>query len=136
MIKKELKKANGDVYFEAQREAGNSYIYVNWIGIQSLEMIMMGANQLLNMLRQRTCPGILNSNQELIGPWDDGALFLGTKWVPQAKVLGLQYFAQVLAHGIYGQRSFQTFQQVAGRHIQIKTFETDAEAAAWLKTRK
>jgi hypothetical protein len=132
MDRKELRKANGDVFFEAERQAGNSFIFVNWIGIQSIEMIMMGANLLLTMLRQRPCAAILNSNQELIGPWNDGALFLGGKWAPQAKKLGVIHFAHVLAHGIYGQSSFQLFHQLGQQHLQIQTFETDAEAQAWL----
>lgn len=132
MDKKELRKANGDVFFEAERKAGSSFIFVNWIGIQTLETIMMGANLLLTMLRQNPCAAILNSNQELIGPWNDGALFLGSKWAPQAKRLGLVYFAHVLAHGIYGKSSFQLFQQFGQQHLQIETFDTDAEAEAWL----
>ena len=63
MEKTELKKTNGDVFFEATRMADNSYILVNWVGIQSLETIMMGANQLLIMLRNKPCAAILNSNK-------------------------------------------------------------------------
>ncbi|MDB5262497.1 MAG: hypothetical protein JWQ14_1778 [Adhaeribacter sp.] len=129
---KELKKANGDVFFEAARQPGNSYIHVNWIGIQSVETIMMGATQLLNMLRQESCPKILNSQKELIGPWEDGALYLGSKWAPHASLLGVLHFAQVLPPGIYGQRSFQHFYQLAQKHFQIETFTTDEEAEAWL----
>jgi hypothetical protein len=132
MDKKELKKANGDLFFEAKRQAGNAYIQVNWIGIQTLETIMMGANQLLTLLRQQPCPAILNSNNELIGPWDDGAFYMGSKWAVQARILGVLHFAQVLAPGIYGQRSFQVFQQFAQQHFQIETFATNADAEAWL----
>ncbi|MGV3586938.1 MAG: hypothetical protein ACO1OF_08065 [Adhaeribacter sp.] len=132
MIKKELKKANGDIFFEAERKPDNAYIHVNWIGVQSIEMIMLGAKQLLHMLRAEACPAILNSNKELIGPWHDGALFLGSKWAPQAKNLGLVYFAHVLAPGVYGQSSFQQFYQFGQQYLQIETFTTDAEAEAWL----
>jgi len=129
---KELKKSNGDLFFEAERKFDNSFILVNWIGIQTLETVMMGANSLLTMLRREPCSAILNSHKELIGPWEDSALFLGSKWAVQAKILGVFHFAQVLAPGIYGQRSFQTFYQLAQRHLQIETFATDAEAEAWL----
>jgi hypothetical protein len=132
MDKKELRKANGDVFLEAERKARNAYILVNWIGIQSIETIMMGANLLLTMLRQKSCAAILNSNKELIGPWNDGALFLGSKWAPQAKKLGVLYFAHVLAPGIYGKSSFQLFQQPGQHHLHIATFETDADAENWL----
>jgi hypothetical protein len=93
---------------------------------------MMGAHQLLTMLRQRSCPAILNSNKELIGPWNDGALLLGSKWALQAKRLGLVYFAQVLAPGIYGKTPFELFHQTGQQHLRIATFATDAAAEAWL----
>jgi hypothetical protein len=132
MNKKELKKVNGDVFFEAARQEGNTFILVNWVGIQTLETIMMGANQVLVMLRAEPCTGILNSHKELIGPWDEGALFMGSKWAIQARILGVLHFAQVLAPGVYGQRSFQNFYQLAQPHLQIEIFENDAEAQAWL----
>jgi hypothetical protein len=133
MDKKELRKANGDVFFEAARQVENAFILVNWIGIQSVETIMMGANLLLTMLRQEPCAALLNSNKELIGPWNDGALFLGARWAPQAKSLGMVYFAQVLAPGVYGQRSFHLFLPLAQPHLQVEIFETDAAAEAWLQ---
>ncbi len=132
MHKKELKKANGDLFFEADRKGANSFIYVNWIGIQSIETIMMGANQILSILKQAPCAAILNSNKELIGPWDDGALFMGGKWVLEANTLGVVHFAHVLSPGIYGQRSFQKFYQLAHHYLQIETFDTENEAEAWL----
>jgi hypothetical protein len=134
MNKKELRKANGDLFFEATRMADNSFILVNWIGIQSIETIMMGANQLLAMLRQQSCVSILNSNKELIGPWEDGALFMGSRWAGQARILGVLNFAHVIAPGIYGQRSFEKFQQLAKNNLHIETFKTDEEAAVWLKS--
>ncbi|MBK0402717.1 hypothetical protein I5M27_06950 [Adhaeribacter sp. BT258] len=133
MEKKELKKANGDVFFEAMRAADNSYILVNWVGIQSLETIMLGANQLLQMLRHQPSLSILNSNKELIGPWDDGALFLGNTWAVKASILGVKNFAHVLAPGLYGKRSFQKFEQFAERYFTIETFESEVEAIQWLE---
>lgn len=135
MEKQQLRKANGDVFFEAEPQANNAFIRVNWIGVQSIETMMMGANLVLTMLRQQPCPAILNCNKELIGPWNEGALFLGSKWAPQAKWLGVRHFAQVLALGIYGRTSFQLFHQLGQQHFQIGIFETEAEAEAWLTSR-
>lgn len=122
------------MFFEATRMADNSYIFVNWVGRQSLETIMMGANQLLAMLRQQSCNAIINSNKELIGPWDDGALFMGSTWATKAKLLGLLTFAQVLAPGIYGKRSFEKFNLSAHKYLQVETFESDTEAIAWIRS--
>lgn len=135
MDKQELRKINGDVYFIAERRADNAYIFVNWTGIQTLDMIMLGAQLLLAMLRKKPCQAILNSNKEVIGPWDEGALFLGNKWAQQAKELGLTHFAHVMAYGIYGKNSFKLFHQYAQHHLQIKKFETEQEAKFWLLDR-
>jgi len=132
MERSELFKANGDLFFEVERKPANSYIYTNWIGIQSLESILMGSKQVLTMLRREPCKAILNSNKELIGPWDDGALYMGNKWVKDLNTLGVIYFAHVLAPGIYGQRSFEKFFQLAQPYIQIEVFNTEEEAESWL----
>ena len=133
MDKKELKKASGDVFFEASRMEDNSYIRVNWVGIQSLETIMMGSGQLLSMLQKKPCAAILNSNKELIGPWDDGALYLGSTWALKAKFLGVTRWAHVMSPGIYGQRSFQKFNQLAEPYFSIEAFDSEEAAAAELR---
>lgn len=135
MDKIELKKANGDVFLEARRLPDNSFILANWIGIQTLETIVMGGNQILALLRERPCAGFLNSNREVIGPWEIAVSWLAHKWVPKAKLLGLRYFAHVLSPGIYGRRSFQAlYPKIAGQ-LEVKTFEDEKEAQAWLQTK-
>jgi hypothetical protein len=133
MDKIELKKANGDVFLEARRMPDNSFILANWIGIQSLETMVVGGNQILALLRERSCPGFLNSNKELIGPWEIAVNWLAFKWVPKAKLSGLHYFAHVLSPGIYGRRSFQNLYPKISGQLEVKTFEADKEAEAWLQ---
>jgi len=130
---KELKKANGDVFFEARRTPDNSYISVNWVGIQSLETVVMGGNHILAMLREKPCQGLLNSNRELIGSWDAAVNWLAYKWAPQAKALGLRYNAHVISPGIYGQRSFDLFYKTLKKEFKIKSFSDEETAEAWLQ---
>lgn len=130
---KELKKADGYPFFEARRMPDNPFISVNWIGIQSLETMVMGGNQVLAMLRDKPCPGLLNSNRELIGPWEVAVNWMSNKWVPQAKVLDLRYYAHVLSPGIYGQRSFEAFRPYLESYFEVKTFNDEKSAAAWLR---
>ncbi|WP_210464622.1 hypothetical protein [Rufibacter roseolus] len=133
MDKTELKKANGDVYFEAQRLLLNGYIQVNWIGIQSLETVVMGGNQILAMLREKPCRGLLNSNRELIGPWEVAVPYMAFKWAPAASSLGLRYFAHVLSPGIFGKRSFDQFQtQMKEPLIIVRSFDEQTQAEQWL----
>ena len=113
----------------------NNYIYINWIGIQSLETIVMGGNHILAMLREKPCEGILNSNRELIGPWEVAVNWLTYKWGPQAKELGLRYFAHVLSPGIYGQRSFQSLSPAFKEQFNLRAFDNEATAQEWLQTR-
>jgi hypothetical protein len=132
MDKKELKKANGDVCFEAIRMPQNQYIYINWIGRQSLETVVMGGNHVLSMLQEKPCRGLLNSNKELIGPWEVAVPYMTAKWAPAAQALGLRYFAHVLSPGIYGQRSFESFRQHLNGQLKVKAFEEQELAQEWL----
>ncbi|WP_207431004.1 hypothetical protein [Sabulibacter ruber] len=130
--KKELRKANGDVFFEAYQLHHQSYIYVNWIGIQSLETMVMGSNHVLSILREKPCKGLLNSNQELIGPWDAAVQYLAYKWAPTASNLGLRWMAHILSPGIYGRKSFDLFKQHLSTSITLKSFEDRTTAEGWL----
>lgn len=131
--RKELHKANGDVFCEIRRSPDNAFIYVNWIGIQSLETIVMGCNQVLNLLRERSCPAVLNSNHELIGPWEMAISWLVNKWAPQAKALGLKNFAHVLSHGIFGKRSFEKLKPELSHHFKVKSFDDETMAEEWIR---
>jgi len=129
---KELKKTNGEVYFEAIRSPQNAFIFVNWIGIQSLETIVMGNNHVLSMLRERPCRGLLNSNKELIGPWEDAVPFLAYKWAPAANALGLRFFAHILSPGIFGQRSYELFKKNLLEQLTLRAFDGQEQAEKWL----
>lgn len=130
-----LKKAEGFTFFEAWRTPDNSFIAVNWIGVQSLETVVMGKNHVLAMLREKPSPGLLNSNRELIGPWDEAVSWLTHKWAPQAKTLGLRYYAHVLSPGIYGRRSFELFAASLESSLKLAAFDEEGSAKAWLQSR-
>lgn len=135
MDKFELRKGNGDVFLEARRMPDNSFIMANWIGIQSLETMVMGNNHILALLQERPCPGMLNSNKELIGPWETAVNWLAFKWTPKAKSAGLQFFAHVLSPGVYGQRSFEALYPKLVNQLQVEAFEDERSAQAWLQAK-
>ncbi|WP_266202460.1 hypothetical protein [Pontibacter kalidii] len=130
---KELRKANGDVFCEVRRTPDNSFVATNWIGLQSLETVMIGGKQTLAMLQEKSCKGFLNSNRELVGPWEIAVNWLIQKWVPQAKAHGVRYYAYVQGPGIYGRRSFNAFYELAKHELEIKVFSEESEAEAWLR---
>ncbi|PVY44200.1 hypothetical protein C8E01_101566 [Pontibacter virosus] len=94
----------------------------------------MGSNLVLSMLRRDPCEGILNSNRELIGPWESATNWLAFKWAPQAKSLGLRYFAHVLSPGIYGQRSFKSLYPNLRKVFEVKSFDDEEGAEEWLSS--
>ncbi|NDK56650.1 hypothetical protein [Pontibacter fetidus] len=135
MDKQELRKSNGDVFFEAERATDNSFICVNWIGVQSLESIVMGGNLLLAMLRKQSCQTIVNNNHELVGPWEVGINFMAYKWAPEAKVLGVKFFAHILSYGIYGRSSFEAFAPLVKSFFEVASFEDESAAKTWAKVK-
>lgn len=132
MSKIELKKANGDVFLLAERLPDNAYIYAHWIGRQNLQTVVQGGNLYIKMLEEKPCPKLLNSHAELIGPWDIANDWIVEEWTPKIRQLGLRYFAQVMAPGVYGQMSFQQLHQRIDDEFEIKMFDTEAAAREWL----
>lgn len=130
---RELQKANGDVFCEIRRSPDNAFIYVNWIGIQSLETIVMGCNQVLHLLKEKPCAAILNNNREVVGPWEIAISWLSNKWVPQVKALGVRYFAHVLSYGVFGKRSFEKLKPELKLHFKVKSFDDEAMAEEWIR---
>ncbi|MEJ8801300.1 hypothetical protein [Pontibacter sp. H249] len=95
----------------------------------------MGGNHVLAMLREKPCQGMLNSNRELIGPWEVAVNWLSNKWTPQAKELGLRYYAHALSPGIYGQRSFDSFYPSLKYKLEVKAFVDEEAAKMWLQSK-
>ncbi|SIT93441.1 hypothetical protein [Pontibacter indicus] len=127
-----LTKANGDIFLEYTRMPDNAYIYAHWIGRQYLDTVQKGGAAYLDLMREKPCPKLLNSHEELVGPWDIATDWISNEWMPLAISLGLRYMPQVLAKGVYGQMSFHQLHQRIGDMLEIKMFETEAEAREWL----
>ena len=128
----ELKKVNGDVFLEVERMPDNSYILAHWIGLQSLETVKQGGTYYAEMLKNQPCPKLLNSHEELIGPWNIANDWIVQEWTPKVQALGLRYMAQVLAPGVYGQLSFHQLHQRISDKLEIKMFNDKASAREWL----
>jgi hypothetical protein len=132
MGQKEFKKDNGDVFLIAERMPDNAYIHAQWIGIQTLNTIQEGGNYYVDLLTQQPCPKLLNNHQELIGPWNIATDWIEKEWTPKVRALGLQYMAQVLAPGIYGQMSFHQLHQRIDDQLEIRMFGDLRSARQWL----
>ncbi|NDK56282.1 hypothetical protein [Pontibacter fetidus] len=128
----DLRKENGDVFCSFERMPDNAYTYALWQGRQTIDTVKKGGNFFVDRMREQSCSKLLNSHKELIGPWDMANDWITTEWTPKVIELGLRYMAQVLAPGIYGQTSFHLLHQRIGDLFEIKMFDDEASASAWL----
>ena len=130
----ELKKVFGDVFFRASRIDNGSILYAQWYGVQSVETVMQGGYKLLEMIRETPYTKLLNSNKNVVGSWDMALDWVESTWTPQMKAAGLLYLAQVLPTSIYATLTIESIIQRIDKDFEIRLFEDDAEAEAWLRS--
>ncbi|WP_018478777.1 hypothetical protein [Pontibacter roseus] len=131
-VQVELKKIFGDVYFRANRMPDNAFLYSQWYGVQSVETVQAGGYKLLEMMRERPCLSLLNSNKHVIGSWDMALEWAENEWAPSMRALGLKYLAQVVPSSIYASMTIESLIQHIDDTFEIRTFEEDEAAKAWL----
>lgn len=127
-----LEKVFGDVFFTARRMEGNAFVYAQWFGVQSIETVKEGGYKLLDMVKEQPCSKLLNSNKQVIGSWDMALEWAENEWAPQMRAAGLKYLAQVVPTSIYATLTIQNLLQHINDTFEIRTFEDDADAEAWL----
>src|SRR5688500_2483281 len=101
-MRKELKRRDGEIFITLEYQPKENWIYVNWIGLQSVETVKEGGQAMLEMLQQTGCHKILNDNRELVGPWDNANDWVEQTWTPNMIANGLRYLAFIVSYGRYG----------------------------------
>ncbi|GAA4315047.1 STAS/SEC14 domain-containing protein [Nibribacter koreensis] len=131
-MKKELTNSLGRVFLTIEYSEKNNWVYNNWIGYQSYESIVSGANACIKVLNQHHCSFLLNDNRQIIGPWNHAVEWIATDWTPRAIAAGLRYFAHVVDKDSLAKLSSEEMKQSAdGFEMQI--FGDIDEATAWLE---
>ncbi|MFT2009103.1 hypothetical protein ACMA1I_10550 [Pontibacter sp. 13R65] len=130
----ELKKVFGDVFFKAKRINNGSILYAQWLGVQSVETVKEGGYKLLEMIKENPCSKLLNSNKNVVGSWDMALDWAEDTWTPLMKDAGLRYLAQVLPTSIYATFTIENLIQRIDKDLEIRIFEEDAAAEAWLRS--
>ena len=127
-----LKKVYGDVIFTARRMEGNAFIYAQWYGVQSVETVKEGGYKLLEMMQEKPCAKLLNSNKKVVGSWDMALEWAEQEWAPQMRAAGLRYLAQVVPSSIFAMITIENLVRQIDNEFEIRMFNEDAEAEAWL----
>ena len=131
-----LKKVFGDVYFTAERIDENAYIRAQWFGVQSVETVKEGGYTLIKMMHESPSSKLLNCNKNVVGAWDMALEWAETEWTPQMKKAGLRYLAQVVPASIFATMTIESLILKIDETFEIRTFEKEADAIAWLRTVK
>ena len=132
----ELKKVFGDVFFTAERVKNNAFIAAHWYGVQSVETVKEGGYKMLEMMHEQPSSKLLNSNKNVVGSWDMALEWAEQVWAPQMRKAGLQYLAQVVPASIFATLTIETLIQRIDTNFEIRTFEDETAAEAWLMSVK
>lgn len=130
----ELRKVFGNVYFRANRMPGNAFIYAQWLGVQSIETVKGGGFKLLEMMLEQSCSKLLNSNKNVIGSWDMALEWAENEWAPQMQAAGLKYLAQVVPTSTFANMTIESLIHRIEEDFEIRTFEEEGQAQAWLNS--
>ena len=108
------------------------WLYVDWVGIQSIDNVKDGCDQILRLLQNRPADSVLNDNTHAEGVWTQAAEWVGSEWVPRMRRAGLQRFAWVRSPDRLNQISAEAALKFAGPGA-AHMFWTIGEAEAWLR---
>ena len=108
------------------------WLYVDWIGMQTVNNKKNGCAQILRHLQIRTTASVLNDNTRVEGIWIGAAQWVGREWFPQMRRIGLQRFAWVQSPRRLSQVSAEEALKFAPPGA-AQLFWSLAEAEAWLK---
>jgi hypothetical protein len=132
-MKKEISNAFGNVFLTIEYDAVNHWVENTWLGYQTTESIIKGANACIEEIEAHQCAYLLNDNQQVLGPWDHATDWIAEDWTPRAIAAGLTHFAHVVSPESLAALSAETMQVKVSGSFNMQTFDNQEEAKAWLK---
>ena len=119
-------QANVEIYWDDR-----GWLYVDWIGLQSVDNVHAGCDQMLRLLQLKSAEAVLNDNRRLKGIWIGAAERLGRQWFPDMLRAGLKRFAWVQSPSALSCLSMEETLRFAPPRV-AQVFFTHGEAEAWL----
>lgn len=113
----------------------NNWIYVDWRNRPSVETVKKGCEEMLMLLKEKSCSKVLNDNSNVTGSWSAAAEWVADVWFPKMISAGLKKFAWI-------QSPYSTLSKMNARQSLksndddiIKMFDVgDKTAIDWLKS--
>jgi hypothetical protein len=129
----ELFNDAGNLYLSITYDAANKWVYSNWLGYQTYDSVVSGAEACLVSLQENQCPYLLNDNRHLLGLWDEAVGWTITDWVPRVIELGLTHFAHVVNPDSMATLTADSLYHGVHRRLKMRVFDDIEIAKAWLR---
>jgi hypothetical protein len=113
-------------------EEVEGWLYANWKGYQSVDMVKAGCEEMLRLLTQLRLTKVLNDNTHVTGIWVGAAAWVAGDWFPRMRQAGMRHFAWVQSPTRLSYISATTTVQQAEPGTAV-LFDTLAAATAWLR---
>ncbi|NEM96114.1 hypothetical protein [Pontibacter burrus] len=110
----------------------DDYIYADWHGALTNEVIMEGYEKILFFLAKEHCHKLLDNHYHVQGLWADLAEWCAYDWNPRSVAAGLQYHAVVYSKDYFSMLSTDKAIRLAKSGI-MKGFDSLQDAENWLK---
>jgi CheY-like chemotaxis protein len=127
-----LRNTAGHLFLTIEYDTVNHWVYTNWIGTQTYQTVVAGAEACLDQLRQHHCQMLLNDNRLVTGGWESGLDWISACWTPQVQALGLRRFAYVLSPDALAARSATTLYDCINVDLHMRLFTELEPAQQWL----
>lgn len=135
-MRKELYNAMGRQFLTIEYDIYNKWVYNNWIGYQTINSIIKGANTCLEYIEEHKCAFVLNDNRLVSGPWNHSNEWIAHRWMPRAVVAGMRFFAHVVNAQTLAEISAGEMHQNANGLFTMQVFNNYDLARTWLKSTK
>ena len=110
------------------------WIYMDWIGQQTVESVKEGCEKLLTFIVSERCPKVMNDNTRVTNIWSDAAIWVANDFFPRAEKAGLQYLAWIYSPDQFSRLSADEVLVRQSVNIIIVPFNNFEEAKNWLTT--
>jgi hypothetical protein len=114
-------------------EPERSWLYVDWIGYQTVGSVQEGCNLMLDLMVQHAAFGIINDNTRVLGIWSGASVWVAQDWFPRMRAAGMRRFAWVYSPTRFSRISTDTTLAELGEAAPyIQVFEQMEQAIEWL----
>jgi hypothetical protein len=120
-------------YIQIIYNSDEHWLYVNWLGFQTVKSVMEGCEKMLVCLREKSCQKVLNDNTLVDGIWSGAARWGADNWFPRMRQAGLEWFAWVYSPSVLSKLSTDKTLSLMQPDF-IQTFYDLEEAKLWLRS--